>query len=719
MADNEIKTRISADAKQFNAGVNSAEKSARGFTSSIGKWFKSAGSSIASFGANALGVFAAFRGVQAFKSGFSSIIELSGELQKAEVRLKSSFGKSLDSEGISDFARRLRQMSANGTESFDSLVSSAVKLGSVMNWRDALKWVEAFQNISAGTGESMDRVIGEFVKAKASGGISSSLTDMFAKKGVNIYSVIAEQTGEAEAQIKKMAASGALSFSVIEQAILATASAGGVFAGKAREMSETSQGAWETLRAQWNIVCAELAEPIADAVTPWIKRVGEGLAWLARNVKEIAAVIKAAFVGVFGFVFAKITGAVFSIGRAVGGMQNLFTSAFAAIRTAASGLFAFMKANIASIITGLATMATMAYVNSKEKDSDLLEAHSQANTHVQEAMKSLDEANSEDDFAEKEKALKYAIEREQALRQKAQDKGLLGEGGVVYQTKDIVEAARGKFNERIAAQNASAEESAKAEKAEQDEAARKQATQVHAENQKTGFVAAAGGTVKPLTEEEQLTAERSKLLGGSLIAGETDADRLAAMRNEYARLERSSWGDKTFTSEDLSKFEELSATLGRVGEIDARLSEISTAKAKETAETESSRTTKKQELEAMKAEASGDDARAAEIRNAMRERELTEEYSKDFSPEEAASMARERIGYENEIEARNNAASPEAGNNVRVWTAQGDVGGGRSLNLGTDSMLQVAQKQLDVQEKLLKATEAKQESGSDSGSTYS
>ncbi len=129
-----------------------------------------------------------------------------------------------------DLAEKLRDEAANGVMSFDDLVGVATKLSAVFkNGNDIESWTQRFHNLTAGTGVELDRLVSQFVKAKASGVFNASFFDAFSAKGINLYEPLKEQTGKSEEELRKLAAEGKLAFSEVEAALVSLTSATGRF----------------------------------------------------------------------------------------------------------------------------------------------------------------------------------------------------------------------------------------------------------------------------------------------------------------------------------------------------------------------------------------------------------------------------------------------------------------------------------------------------------
>ncbi|MCD8283995.1 MAG: tape measure protein [Opitutae bacterium] len=295
MAD--VNISIAANSQDFTAAIQQVGASVAEMKSSAVKNFSAIKSSVSGVAdqISNLGVTVnqALGAVRKVASAVSVAWNAVTEFQDASVRLAPLVGGLEESRRLCD---ALRDSAANGTSSFADLTSVATRLSSVFSdSRSVENWTKRFHDLAAGTGADMDRVVAQFVKAKASGYFGAGFLDTLSAKGVNIYAPIAEQTGMAEEELRKLASAGQLSFSQIEAALVSLTSGTGQFAGAAQRMSETAGGSVRTLVAQVEILFAKFAEPIVDSITPIIQQVAAALAVIGDVAGGVGSVVSAVF----------------------------------------------------------------------------------------------------------------------------------------------------------------------------------------------------------------------------------------------------------------------------------------------------------------------------------------------------------------------------------------------------------------------------------------
>ena len=275
--------------------------------------------------------------VSTLTSAASEPLKQFARYEDAATRLAPLVGSFEEAEAL---ARDLRDAAANGTMDFERLTSVAGRLASVFKDRsDILKWTEAFHNLSAGTGLDMNELIGNFTKAKASGRFEAGFLDMFAQKGVNIYDPLAKELKLSEAALREMAKKGELEFSRVERAILSVSTGAGKFAGQASKMSNTFSGSVATMRANWDILLAELGKPVAEALTPLMQSLGKFIRANAEEAQSLGRVIVA---------LGKVTAPVFMLAltaKSVLALRSAFTGTIASL----NGMFAASSAGFAKM----------------------------------------------------------------------------------------------------------------------------------------------------------------------------------------------------------------------------------------------------------------------------------------------------------------------------------------------------------------------------------
>lgn len=570
-------------------------------------------------------------------------------------------------EAAKSLCEELRDEAANGTMSFEQLAAVAGRLSTVSSdSADVKKWTEAFHNLSAGTGLDVNELVGNFVKSKASGRFEAGFMDMFAQKGVNLFQELVKQTGVAETELRKMATAGTLSFAEVEKAILAVSTGTGQFAGQAAAMSGTFSGSVGTMRENWNTLLAEFARPIAESLTPWLKK-----------ISELFVEIRGAASG-FGTTLVNLTPAAVAVG-----------SAFAALKVATLALNGAMAANPATMLAaGLAVLASLAggaFLDALREDEKAAEDLNAALLRLDDAQRRMEKASSAAALADAYRAASGAVDE-------------ISSAGTSLNTEilyDNIRALREKRDAELAA----------AEAASRHAEAQKRAAEAAEKGAK--LIADFEASRKNRADEKELSAapasERAAVF--LRLKGYTSAEEL----REWVDFERSnlaangggseSWASQNYKRriEELDRYEEL---LAQAEAEERRRAQVEQEAA---ARREKANAAYAQRKALLEAELAGNENLRKSLDAVARARALAAEYeASGMDPETAATRAAEIVAKESAAaELRRPAGTPLGSG--RVADELASVGGGRALNLGGNGenpVLRAAQASLGVQQKM-------------------
>lgn len=495
----------------FRQGLEEMKRSAKdavftvvGETKKISETAKTAGKDMAAIAAHAAiaaaGIKKAFDALASFAA---EPMRQFSRYEDAAVRVAPLVGSLDDAK---ELAKTLRDEAANGVLSFEQLTAVASKLSAV--FRDPeqiLKWTRAFHDLSAGTGIDMDRIVGEFVKSKASGKMEASFLDMFAKRGVNLFEALAAATGRSAAEMRKMAADGSLSFDAVERAILSLSTGTGKFAGQAAALSNTLAGSFGTLRAEIDIVRAEIGESFG--------------AQFASAAQLASSAIRASREEIAAFVadVARVSVPMLAVVAAAKALVPAISAAVAAAKSLAAATAATKAGLAGAVVTAAALAAELIWLREIEKEQSAMDGWLAASEALGEAFKKIDSASSVEELETFAKAAERAMERYAKARRNAEKEHGKPLGGLNLDTSREI------LSEKVAEMRAALAEKkrADADAAALAEHARAQALS-DAESEK---VAAA-------REAKQAEFDRTVLLLEAEISG--NREKLALLREEIA-----------------------------------------------------------------------------------------------------------------------------------------------------------------------------------------
>lgn len=674
---------------------------------------------------------------------FVSAWAQAARFEDVSVRLAPLVGGLEQAESL---AKNLREQAANGTRSFEQLAGVAGKLASVFKDTAEIEaWTKRFHDLSAGTGTDMDAVAENFVKAKASGYFKAGFLDMFAREGVNIYAPLAKEMNMSEFALRKLAQTGKLAFSDVEQAIISVTAKGGQFNGMAEKMSATANGTWSTLVARFQILLAEFAKPVNAAIVPVLNDLIAKAKELQPAVAELGEML-AGFTRGFAAFVTGIGGAPLAIAAITLALPKLIAgirAAIAAVAALRAAVLTLEASTVIPLIVGaVATVATWAWTRYASSADEAAESNRKLAQSLEEirdayaqikstaALNALHEDNKANFDRRREKVLQEAgyadfetfrrgaaiAEQEIKIADAAPWFSRWAVRGDDYdENKRIAGLYREYSNidqeeaEANAAYELRAAEVARAEVAKKSERAKlalADASKKAAESYRKLNAEIAVHADKRELDAADVAARPQKLLDQ---AGYADASALDfELSDKKMMLEWDVAGGKA-TAEQVEEYKKLV-------ELRERYEELSQAAQKEEAAAQkrldaanaaySSRRT------LLEAELAGNKELVEQLRRQNRERELAAEYEAEgVGHAEAARRAKEMAALEDAQEKMNAAARSEeraAGSASRIGsgiigTAQASVGGGHSVSIGMSSSMSTAREQLSVSRSMLAA----------------
>jgi len=120
-------------------------------------------------------------------------------------------------------------------------------------------------------------------------------------RGIPVIQEFAKQLGVTDAEVKKMASDGKISFTNLEQAFVSLTSQGGKFGGMMARQSRTVGGLWSTLKDTWGEVLLSFGQPVNDALRPLLDESIGLVGSLQENAARLGASVAGAMKTVVAF----------------------------------------------------------------------------------------------------------------------------------------------------------------------------------------------------------------------------------------------------------------------------------------------------------------------------------------------------------------------------------------------------------------------------------
>ncbi len=114
-------------------------------------------------------------------------------------------------------------------------------------------------------------------------------------RGIPVIAEFAAQLGVSEAEVKKLASEGQITFDMLEQAFRDLTGEGAKFGGMMEKQARTMKGYLGGISDQWNSILTDLGRPINDTIMkPLLSGVEEFVAGMARGVAGLTTDVQAA-----------------------------------------------------------------------------------------------------------------------------------------------------------------------------------------------------------------------------------------------------------------------------------------------------------------------------------------------------------------------------------------------------------------------------------------
>lgn len=270
MPKTDANINVGADTTAFTTQMAGLEKGIVAQMDKIGKVFM-----------GALGLGAAAKSIA---GAFSAFTEPAAELENVATSLGVVMG---NAEAAERLASSLQRMATNGVVGMDDLHASARALSNVFQ-DDAViaHYVGRLADLAAGSKIPAAR-LGELVARMEDMG-KAELTEL-SNAGIPIFEALASVLGKSTEEVVKMSGAGKISCSALLAAFEELTDAGGRYYRLNSEMSNTTSGSWDTLKASITECMAALGEPINDSIRPVLQDLA---VWVQENKDSISALGK-------------------------------------------------------------------------------------------------------------------------------------------------------------------------------------------------------------------------------------------------------------------------------------------------------------------------------------------------------------------------------------------------------------------------------------------
>lgn len=212
-----------------------------------------------------------------------SVVTLSDQIGRAEIQFRNFTGSAEAAEkqvaSLVDFANRKFLNTDDVLSAGKSLLAfgiEAEKLESSLS---------QIADISAATGKNFNELAIIYGKAKTAGVLYAEDINQLVDAGIPIIQEFAKQLGVSEAQVKKLASEGRISFEELQLAFINLTKEGGTFAGQAESQANTFSGAWS---AALNTLKTALL-PVGEGIKNFLTDSANGINIFIKTLQNLGA----------------------------------------------------------------------------------------------------------------------------------------------------------------------------------------------------------------------------------------------------------------------------------------------------------------------------------------------------------------------------------------------------------------------------------------------
>jgi tape measure domain-containing protein len=189
----------------------------------------------------------------------------------------------------------LRKLGAETPFEFPELADAGKKLIAFGEGADTVTdTLRRIGDISSGIQAPIGEIAEIYGKARVQGRLFAEDINQLTGRGIPVIQEFAKQLGVTDAEVKKMASDGKISFANLEQAFLSLTSEGGKFGGMMARQSRTVGGLWSTLKDTWGEVLLSFGQPVNDTLRPLLDESIGSVGSLRDNAAQIRTAVAGA-----------------------------------------------------------------------------------------------------------------------------------------------------------------------------------------------------------------------------------------------------------------------------------------------------------------------------------------------------------------------------------------------------------------------------------------
>ena len=210
-----------------------------------------------------------------------SVFDFSETIKRAELQFENFTGSAQAAEQqvakLVDFANRKFLNTQEVLNAGKSLLAFGVSAADLENS------LSDIADISAGTGKNFEELAVIYGKARTAGVLYAEDINQLVDAGIPIIQEFTKQLGANEAELKKLASEGLISFEELQLAFANLTAEGGKFVGQAEAQANTFSGVWRKVGND----LLEAFKPVGDTLSQLGTDIGKATNAYLSNIKRV------------------------------------------------------------------------------------------------------------------------------------------------------------------------------------------------------------------------------------------------------------------------------------------------------------------------------------------------------------------------------------------------------------------------------------------------
>lgn len=273
IAAGDLVVSLTAKVDQFSSQLSRAEKS----IASLERGLNSAKSGLsgfaatmASFGGNVLA--SGFQmGISSVKDMAVSVVKLAADAEVARIELDVLTGNAGKGAKIFEDLEKFAARTSFNVES--AAEASRLLLAKGVGDNQLLPTLEMLGNLAMGDSERLKLLSKAYSDVQAKGKLAAQETNQFAENGVNLMQMLSDTTGRTVGELLAMREAGAITFEMVQEAMVKATTQGGKFFEFTERVNKTFTGQWNSVIEGIQSFGRSIGELVLPRMKDWLTEI--------------------------------------------------------------------------------------------------------------------------------------------------------------------------------------------------------------------------------------------------------------------------------------------------------------------------------------------------------------------------------------------------------------------------------------------------------------